>query len=198
MKSLENLKIGFAVCGSFCTIEKIFESVIKLVNEGAIVYPIFSENASSIKTRFGDPDDFIDKIEEITGNKVMNKISETEKIGPNNMLDAIIVAPCTGNTIAKMANGITDTAVLMATKATLRNMKPVILGIATNDALGLNLKNLGTLINTKNVFFIPFGQDNYKVKVNSLVAQMNLTYDTLINALEGKQIQPIIVNYKVV
>jgi dipicolinate synthase subunit B len=196
VEKLKGMQLGFAISGSFCTISKVYDSIQKLVNEGANVYPIMSENASRINTRFGESEDFKNKLEEITGNEVMMKIEEVEKIGPNNIIDAIIVAPCTGNTLGKMANGITDTSVLMAIKATLRTQTPVILGEATNDGIGLNLKNLGTLINTKNIYFIPFGQDNYKSKVNSLISKFELTFETLIGALEGEQIQPILVNYK--
>ena len=154
-----------------------------------------SKHASEIDTRFGKAEDFKSKLEQITGHLVDSRINETEPIGPKNLYDALIVAPCTGNTLAKLANGITDTGVLMAIKASLRNANPVVLGIATNDALGLNLKNLGTLINAKNIYFVPFGQDNYEKKPNSLVAKMDLIYDTLIKALDNEQIQPLIVSY---
>lgn len=193
MKELENIKLGFALSGSFCTFNDIFNPMKKLIDEGAEVFPIMSENASTINTRFGDSKEFIKRLEELTGKDVQTKIEETELIGPNNSYDALIVAPCTGNTFAKMANAITDTSVLMAIKATLRNNKPVILAIASNDALGFNLKNLGILMNARNVYFVPFGQDNYKVKRNSLVSNMNLIYDTLILALKGEQLQPILI-----
>jgi dipicolinate synthase subunit B len=195
LKTLEGVKVGFAISGSFCTIGKIFQSIRDLVNEGACVYPIMSKNASSISTRFGTSEEFLAKLKDITGNEIATEISETEPIGPKNLYDALIVAPCTGNTMAKMANAITDTSVLMAIKATLRNNKPVILAIASNDGLGLNMKNIGTLINTRHVYFVPFGQDNYAIKEKSLVSKMDLIYDTLMSALVGKQLQPIITTY---
>lgn len=195
MGTLNNIKIGFAVCGSFCTIGKMFEPIKKLIEEGADIFPIMSKNAYTISTRFGTSEDFKNKFEELTGHEVQTKISETELIGPKNLYDALIVAPCTGNTLAKMANAITDTAVLMAIKATLRNNKPVILALASNDALGLNLKNIGTLMNTRDVYFVPLGQDNYIKKKNSLVADMSLIYNTLTEALEGRQIQPVLIKY---
>jgi len=195
VKTLEGLKIGFAICGSFCTINTVFPSIEKLISEGADIMPIMSFNAINIDTRFGKAEDFKKRLEELTGNPVLCEISETEPIGPKKLLDALIVAPCTGNTLAKLANGITDTGVLMAIKATLRNSTPVVLSVATNDALGLNLKNLGTLINSKNIYFVPFGQDNFEKKPNSLVAKMDLIYDTLMKALKNEQIQPLIIPY---
>jgi dipicolinate synthase subunit B len=167
----------------------------KLIEMGAQVYPIMSENASSIDSRFGTAEDNIKKIEDVTGHKILNKINETELIGPNKPYDILVVAPCTGNTIAKLANAITDTAALMAIKATLRNSLPVVLSIATNDALGLNMKNLGVLMNTRGLFFVPFGQDNYKTKPRSLVADLDQLADTIINALAEKQIQPVLITY---
>jgi dipicolinate synthase subunit B len=195
MKPFENIKIGFVVTGSFCTIPQIFEQMEKLIEMGAQVYPIMSENASSIDSRFGTAEDNIKKIEDVTGHKILNKINETELIGPNKPYDILVVAPCTGNTIAKLANAITDTAALMAIKATLRNSLPVVLSIATNDALGLNMKNLGVLMNTRGLFFVPFGQDNYKTKPRSLVADLDQLADTIINALAEKQIQPVLITY---
>lgn len=195
METLKNIKIGYAICGSFCTLSQMFDPIKKLIEEGAEVFPIMSKNAATIDTRFGEAKSFIEKFEKITSHTVQTKINETELIGPNNPYDALIVAPCTGNTLAKMANGISDTAVLMAIKASLRNNRPVILAIATNDGLGLNLKNLGVLINTRNVYFVPFGQDDFKKKKNSLVAKMDRIYETLISALNSKQIQPILIHY---
>lgn len=195
METLKGIKVGYAICGSFCTINKMFDVIKKLIEEGAEVFPIMSEHAASIDTRFGESKSFIERVELATSHKVQTKIKETELIGPNNPYDALIVAPCTGNTLAKMANGITDTAVLMAIKATLRNSRPVILAIASNDALGLNLKNLGILLSTQDVYFVPFGQDDYKKKKNSLVAQMDLIYETLIQALKNIQLQPLLIHY---
>lgn len=195
MGTLKGIKIGYAICGSFCTLSQMFDPIKKLMDEGAEIFPIMSEHASTIDTRFGDSKAFVEKFEKATGHSVQTHINETELIGPKNPYDALIVAPCTGNTMAKMANAITDTSVLMAIKATLRNCTPVILAIATNDGLGLNLKNLGTLLNTHDVYFVPFGQDDYKKKKNSLVAHMDQIYDTLLEALKGNQIQPILIDY---
>lgn len=195
MKELEGKKIGFALCGSFCTMDRVFDSLQKLILNGADVYPIMSHNAYTIDTRFGKAEDFIKRLEDITGHKVQTKIEETEPIGPKKLIDMLVVAPCTGNTLGKLANAITDTAVLMAIKATLRNCRPVVLAIATNDGLALNFKNFGTLMNTRNVYFVPFGQDNHITKTNSLVAKMDLIYDTVKEAMEGKQIQPLIIQY---
>jgi dipicolinate synthase subunit B len=132
---------------------------------------------------------------EITGNPVISSIVEAEPVGPDRLLDIVVVAPCTGNTLAKMVNGIVDGPVLMAVKATLRNQRPVALAISTNDGLGMNARNLGLLLNTKNIYMVPFGQDNPGGKPNSLMAKMNLIIDTVIMALQGKQIQPLLVSF---
>ncbi|MGE5473328.1 MAG: dipicolinate synthase subunit B [Ignavibacteriales bacterium] len=189
---LLNIKIGFALTGSFCTFSKIIPEIQKLVDEGAEVFPIMSEASYNIDTRFGKAEDFINKIEDITGKKIISTITEAEPIGPESLLDVIVVAPCTGNTLAKLANAITDTTVLMAVKAHLRNNKPVVIGISTNDGLGANAKNLGILLNAKNIFFMPFNQDNPLTKQNSIVARMELIVETIIEALKGKQIQPVL------
>lgn len=195
MKELKGKKIGFAICGSFCTISKIFDPIKQFIDAGAEVFPIMSQNASTTDTRFGTAEGFMKELEALTGNKVQTKITETEQIGPKKPYDVLVIAPCTGNTLAKFANGITDTSVVMAMKATLRNNYPIVIAIATNDGLGLNLKNFGILMNTKHIYFVPFGQDNYKLKNNSLVAKMELIYDTVLAAMNGEQIQPIIVEY---
>ncbi|MBC7958704.1 MAG: dipicolinate synthase subunit B [Vallitaleaceae bacterium] len=195
MDSLIGIKIGYAICGSFCTIGQMVKPIKQLMEEGAEVFPIMSEHAYSIDTRFGTAKGFIEQFESITGHTIQHNINETELIGPKNPYDALIVAPCTGNTMAKLANAITDTAVLMAIKASLRNGRPVILAIATNDALGLNLKNIGILLNTQGVYFVPFGQDDFKKKKNSMVANMDLIYPTLMEAFKNRQIQPILVHH---
>lgn len=190
---LQNIKVGFALTGSFCTFSKIIPEIQKLVNEGAEVFPIMSEASYNIDTRFGNAEDFINRIEEITNKKIISTITEAEPIGTEAFLDILVVAPCTGNTLAKLANAITDTTVLMATKAHLRNNKPVVIGISTNDGLGANAKNLGLLLNTKNIFFIPFSQDNPSIKQNSIVAKMELIIETILEALKGKQVQPLLI-----
>lgn len=190
--SLSGKHVGVAITGSFCTFHKLFEELQKLTDTGAIVQTIFSDAAKSIDSRFGNAEDFIKQAEQITGNPPMLTIPKAEPIGPGNLLDILVLFPCTGNTIAKLANGITDTPSLMAAKAHLRNNKPLLISISTNDALGMNMKNIGLLLNAKNIYFIPFGQDNPKTKPNSMIAHTELLIPSLEAALEGKQYQPII------
>lgn len=190
---LKELKVGIAITGSFCTFETILVEIKRLVDEGADVYPIMSFNASNFDTRFGKANDWKDKIREVTGKEIISTIQDAESIGPKAYLDILVVAPCTGNTLAKLANAITDTPVSMAWKAHLRNNKPVVLGISTNDGLGANAKNLGILLNMKNVYFVPFGQDDAIKKCNSLIADYEMTIPTVLSALEGKQIQPLLI-----
>ena len=190
--TLKGKHIGVAFTGSFCTYEKAFKELEKLVAEGAVVQTIFSDASGTLDSRFGRAKDFVRKAEEMTGNKPMMTIPEAEPIGPGSLLDILVLFPCTGNTIAKLANGITDTPVLMAAKAHLRNNKPLLISISTNDALGMNMKNIGLLLNAKNIYFIPFGQDNPKTKPNSMIAHTELLIPALEAALEGRQYQPII------
>lgn len=190
--SLKGKRVGVALTGSFCTYEKVFKELQKLTDEGAFVQTIFSDAAGTIDSRFGKAEDFVKKAEDITGNKPIMTIGDAEPIGPGNLLDILVLFPCTGNTIAKLANGITDTPVLMAAKAHLRNNKPLLISISTNDALGMNMKNIGLLLNAKNIYFIPFGQDNPEKKPNSMIAHTELLIPALETALEGRQYQPII------
>lgn len=190
--SLKGKNIGVAFTGSFCTYEKVFKELERLVAEGANIQTIFSDASRTLDSRFGRAKDFVKKAEEMTGNKPMMTIPEAEPIGPGSLLDILVIFPCTGNTIAKLANGITDTPVLMAAKAHLRNNKPLLISISTNDALGINMKNIGLLLNAKNIYFIPFGQDNPKTKPNSMIAHTELLIPALEAALEGRQYQPII------
>lgn len=190
--SLKGKKIGIAFTGSFCTYEKVFEELKKLVSEGAEVQPIFSEASQRINSRFGNADDFVAKAEAITGIKPMLTIDQAEPIGPKSLLDILVILPCTGNTIAKLANGITDTPVLMAAKAHLRNEKPLLVSVSTNDALGMNMKNIGLLLNAKHIYFVPFGQDSPKKKPNSMIAHTELLIPSIEAALESRQYQPII------
>lgn len=190
--SLEGKNIGIAFTGSFCTYKRIFEELEKLIKAGAKVHTIFSVASQTTDSRFGKAKDFMEKAEKLTGRKPILTVPEAEPIGPKAYLDALVIFPCTGNTAAKLANGITDGPVLMAAKAHLRNEKPLILSISTNDALGMNMKNIGLLLNSKNVYFIPFGQDDYVKKPNSLIAHTDMLIPTIEAALEGKQIQPII------
>ncbi len=192
--SLQNKNIGIALTGSFCTFDKTFEEIEKLLESGANVYPVLSFNAGKIDSRFGKAADFYKKLVEMTGHEPITTIEDAEPIGPKNMFDIMAVIPCTGNSLAKMANGITDTPVLMAAKAHIRNNKPLVISLATNDALGVNLKNIGTLINQKNIYFVPFGQDSPTGKPKSMIAHTNLLSQTLEYALEGKQLQPVILS----
>ncbi|MCI8489823.1 MAG: dipicolinate synthase subunit B [Lachnospiraceae bacterium] len=190
--SLTGKHIGVAFTGSFCTYEKVFQELEKLTEEGAIVQTIFSDAAQTFDSRFGKASEFLKKAEEITGNKPMLTIPQAEPIGPKSLLDILVLFPCTGNTIAKLANGITDTPVLMAAKAHLRNNKPLLISISTNDALGMNMKNIGLLLNAKHIYFIPFGQDNPEKKPNSMIAHTDLLIPSIEAALDGRQYQPII------
>ncbi len=192
---IKEKKIGIALTGSFCTFEKMFTELQKLKDAGANIYPILSDASQTIESRFGTPDAYVTKVKEITGKDPIVSIPGAEPIGPKAYLDALAILPCTGNTAAKLANGITDTPVLMAAKAHMRNNKPLVISISTNDGLGMNLKNIGLLCNSKNIYFVPFGQDNYKTKPNSLVAHVELLIPTLEMALEHRQYQPILKDY---
>ena len=189
---LEGINVGFAMTGSYCTFSSVIPQIENLVADGAVVYPIMSENASKTDTRFGKAEDFKKRIEEITGKQIISTIFAAEPIGPKNILDIMVIAPCTGNTISKLANGITDTAVTMAAKANLRNENPLVIAVSTNDGLGASAKNIGLLLNFKNVYFVPFTQDDPEKKHNSLVAKMELILPTLELALERTQIQPVL------
>lgn len=191
---MDELTIGFALTGSYCTFSQVIPEIENIKKHGFNVIPIMSENVASTDTRFGKSIDFQEKIESITNNKIIKKIKDAEPIGPKNMLDALIIAPCTGNTLAKLSNGIADTSVTMATKSNLRNNKPVIIAVSTNDGLGNACKNIGNLLNYKNIYFVPFNQDNPKSKPRSLVADMTKIYITLKSSLSGVQVQPIIYN----
>ncbi len=190
--SLKGKQIGVAFTGSFCTYEKVFKELNALTKEGAAVQTIFSDAAQTLDSRFGKAEDFIRQAEEITGRKPMLTIPEAEPIGPKSLFDILVLFPCTGNTIAKLANGITDTPVLMAAKAHLRNNKPLLISISTNDALGMNMKNIGLLLNAKHIYFIPFGQDSPEKKPNSMIAHTELLIPSIEAALGGQQYQPII------
>lgn len=184
--------IGFGITGSFCTHEKIKVEIRRLMELGANVIPIFSYQTLQTDTRFGTAADFVQEVVDITMNEGIRTIGQAEPIGPNNFLDVMVIAPCTGNTLAKLQAGVSDTPVLMAAKAHMRNNRPLVISISTNDALGINFKNIGALMHTKNIYFVPFGQDNYKAKPSSMIAKTNLIPDTIVSALKGKQIQPIL------
>jgi len=192
----DGLKIGFAVTGSHCTIGEIIIVMKRLVDEGAEVTPIISYSVQTTDTRFGKAKEWERQFREITHRESIHSISQAEPIGPKKMFDCVVIAPCTGNTLAKLANGIIDTPVLMAAKSHLRNQSPVVLAIASNDGLGMNACNIGILLNTKNVYLVPFGQDNPQVKANSLIAHMDQVPDTILMAFAGKQIQPVLLDYR--
>lgn len=188
--------IGFAVCGSFCTFKTVFKEIENLKSLGYNIIPIMSENAYNLDTRFADASHWRSLFREITGNAVIHTITSAEPIGPKKLLDALIIAPCTGNTLAKLANGITDSSVTLAAKAHLRNQRPLIIAPSTNDALANASKNIGMLLNYKNVYFVPFGQDSFESKPRSAVSDFTLIPDALESALGGKQLQPIIIQPK--
>lgn len=189
---LAGKNIGFAITGSFCTFEKILQELQRLKEAQANIIPIFSFNAAAMDTRFGRAADFVEKVTAITGNQPVLTIAEAEPLGPQEALDILLIAPCTGNTLGKLSNAITDTPVLMAAKAHLRNNKPLVISISSNDALGLNLENIGRLMNTKGIYFVPFGQDAHLQKPKSMIARVELILPTLEQALEGRQLQPIL------
>ena len=187
--------VGVALTGSFCTFEKTFAVLEELAGAGANLYPILSDSSQKISSRFGTPDLYLERIRTVTGREPILSIETAEPIGPSSYLDIMAIVPCTGNTAAKLASGITDSPVLMAAKAHLRVNKPLVIAISTNDGLGMNLKNIGSLFNTKNIYFVPFGQDNWEKKPNSLVAHMELLRPTMEMALEHRQYQPVLISY---
>ncbi|CEG26846.1 dipicolinate synthase subunit B [Bacillus sp. B-jedd] len=191
--SLKGKRIGFGLTGSHCTYDAVYPEIERLVNEGAEVVPIVTFTVKNTETRFGKGEDWIEKIEKLTGKTAIDSIVKAEPLGPKEPLDCMVIAPMTGASMSKFANAINDSPVLMAAKATLRNQKPVVLGISTNDALGLNGVNLMRLLASKNIFFIPFGQDDPKNKPNSMVARMTLLKETVEAAMQGEQLQPVLV-----
>ena len=185
--------VGFALCGSFCTFKKVIPQMKKLVDEGYKVIPIMSHTAYNTDTRFGKAKDFNDEIEKICKEEIIHTITGAEPIGPKELLDVLVIAPCTGNTLGKLANGISDTSVTLATKAHLRNQRPVIIAVSTNDALGASAKNIGLLMNSKNIYFVPMEQDDDINKPNSIVADFKYIPDTVREVLATKsQPQPIL------
>lgn len=194
MNKLKGVKIGVVLTGSHCTIADVIPHIKTLKDEGAKIFPIFSYTIENTDNRFYQVDDLKKAINEITPEPIINTITGAEPIGPVGYLDIVAVIPATGNTIAKLANGISDTPALMAVKAQLRNQKPVVIGISTNDALSVNAKNIGLLLNMKNIYFIPFRQDNPYEKANSVLFNMEQTVDTICMALKGRQIQPLLLS----
>ncbi|QFK73235.1 dipicolinate synthase subunit B [Pradoshia sp. D12] len=190
---VKGMRIGFGLTGSHCTYDEVYPQIEKLVHAGAEVVPVVSYTVKNTDTRFGKGEDWIARIEKLTNRKAIDTIVDAEPLGPKYPLDCMVIAPLTGVSMSKFANAQNDSPVLMAAKATLRNHRPVVLGISTNDALGLNGVNLMRLLSTKDIYFIPFGQDDPEKKPNSMVARMESLVETVEYALEAKQIQPIII-----
>lgn len=189
---LEGKNVGFSLTGSFCTFKNTIPQIKKIVEQGATVIPIMSFNSYQLNTKFGEAKEFIKEIEEITGKEIIHTIQDAEPIGPKHMTDIMIIAPASGNTIAKLANAITDTPVLMAAKSHLRNSNPLVIAISTNDGLSGSAANIGKLLNRKHYYFVPFRQDNPITKPRSLVFDPNMIVKTLEYALDQEQIEPIL------
>lgn len=187
------MNIGFAMCGSFCTFSKVFEAMEQVARIHTVT-PIFSRNTSTIDSRFGTAQEHWTRAAAICGTNPLSTIEEVEPIGPRKLLDALVVAPCTGNTLAKLAHSIADTPVTMAVKSHLRNSRPVVIAVSTNDALSGAAENIGRLLGRKHYYFVPFGQDDPKSKPTSMVADFSRLLPTLEAALEGRQIQPVLVS----
>ncbi len=187
----EPLKVGYCLCGSFCTFEKTYSQMRQLLAQGMDVTPILSFNAATVDTRFGNAAEWRTKLEASTGHKALASLTEVEPIGPKGYFDVLVVAPCTGTTLGKLANGISDTPVTLAVKSHLRRSRPVVLAVSTNDALGASLRSIALLKNTKHLFFVPMEQDDVVAKPNSLVADFTRIGDTIACAMTGLQIQPL-------
>ena len=189
---LEGKRIGFVMTGSFCTFRKTIDELKKIVKLGAKVIPIMSENSYTMDTKFGKAEDFINEVEDITGTKILHTIQEVEPIGPKDMLDILVVAPATGNTMAKLANDIIDNSATMAVKSHLRRERPVVIAISTNNGLSGAGENIGKLFNRKHYYFVPFKQDNPITKPRSIVFDPSYLIKTIEYALDNEQIQPIL------
>lgn len=187
----DKIRLGFAMCGSFCTFKLVLEELERLAKDYDIT-PIMSQGAAFTDTRFGKAEDFRRRVAEICGREPITTIADAEPIGPRALLDVLVIEPCTGNTLGKLANGITDTPVTMAAKAHLRNGRPLVLAVSTNDALGASARNIGALMNAKNIFFVPVRQDSPRGKPASLVADFSETAAAIKSALEGRQTQPLL------
>ena len=185
------MTVGFAFCGSFCTYSQVFPVLEKLAAEHTVI-PIFSEASANTDSRFGSAGDFISRAEKICGLKPSLNLSQVEPIGPKKLLDILVIAPCTGNTLAKLSHSIADGPVTMAAKSQLRNGRPIVLAVSTNDGLGASARNIGTLLNCRNFYFVPFAQDDSLHKEASLVADLSRTQETLLAALQGRQLQPLL------
>ncbi len=189
---MDTRKVGFAFCGSFCTYARAMEALERAAAAYGSVTPIVSETAAATDTRFGAAHDFMREMQRICDRRVVTTVKEAEPIGPRKLLDVLVICPCTGNTLAKLAAGIADTSVTMAAKAHLRNGRPLVVAVSTNDALASAAKNIGVLLDKKNVYFVPFRQDDPEGKPTSLVADFTLVNATVDAALEGRQLQPLL------
>lgn len=189
---MEQIRVGFAFCGSFCTYDKAIAALERVKADFGDVTPIVSERGADLDTRFGNAHDFLREIERICDKRVIATIQTAEPIGPKKLLDVLVIAPCTGNTLAKLAAGVTDSSVTMAAKAHLRNGGPLVLAISTNDGLAANARNIGELLCRKNVYFVPFRQDDPQGKPTSVMADFGLVSDTVKAALKGQQLQPVL------
>lgn len=189
---MEQVSVGFAFCGSFCTYDKAMVALEQVQARFGSVTPIVSERSAATDTRFGNAHDFMREMERICDRRVIDSISKAEPIGPKGLLDVLVIAPCTGNTLAKLAAGIADTAVTMAAKSHLRNGRPLVIAVSTNDGLAGSAKNIGTLLDKKHIYFVPFGQDDPVGKPTSLVANFGRVVETVEAALSGRQLQPVL------
>ena len=189
---MEHRKIGFAFCGSFCTYSQAMEVLERVQSRYGDVLPIVSEAGAATDTRFGAAHDFMREMERICGRRVVDSIAKAEPIGPRHLLDVLVICPCTGNTLAKLAAGVTDSSVTMAAKAHLRNGRPLVIAVATNDGLAASAKNIGALMDKKNVYFVPFRQDDPEGKPTSLVADFDRIPETVEAAMAGRQVQPVL------
>ena len=193
---MSKTKLGLAVCGSFCTFDKIMPIAERLAADCELT-AVMSETAAGTDTRFGCAENAKARLREITGRDVICTIPAAEPIGPKGLFDVLAIAPCTGNTLAKLANGVADSTVTMACKAHLRNGRPVVIAVSTNDALSTNAKNIGELLNRKNIYFVPFRQDDPQGKPSSMISDLSLLEDTVAAALEGRQLQPVVLGPRV-
>ena len=193
---MEQLTVGFAFCGSFCTLSRGLDALEQVAARYTPIVPIVSERVAATDTRFGNAHDFMREMERICGRRVIATVEQAEPIGPKGLLDVLVICPCTGNTLAKLAQGVTDTSVTMAAKAHLRNGRPLVIAAATNDGLSGSARNIGALLDKKNVYFVPFRQDDPAGKPTSLVADFTLVPQTIQAALEGRQLQPLLLGAK--
>lgn len=190
---MEKIKVGYALTGSFCTFDRSLDEMKALRQQGYDIIPIMSFNAYSLDTRFGKAESFRRKIEEISGREIISTITSAEPVGPKGLTDIMVVLPCTGNTLAKLANGIYDTPVTLAVKSHLRNQRPVVIGVSTNDSLSAAAKNIGALLNNKHYYFVPMRQDDPQKKPFSVVCDFTQLKSTVEAALSGKQLQPMLI-----